>query len=93
MILSTSVCSYRVHQFKVLCISQVQVEATDFGIPVRATTHTVDVTVLRDKGELRFSSDNYQTQISENRDVGSTIYTVTAAPGVSQNFSSVGHLV
>ena len=64
-------------------ISQVQVEASDSGIPIRSATHTVDVTVQRDQGELRFSSDNYYTQISENRDVGSTIYTVTAAPGVS----------
>lgn len=59
------------------------VKAEDEGVPVRSATLPIDVTVLRDDGELQFSNEVYKTQISENKAINSIVYTVAAAPGVS----------
>jgi len=61
----------------------VLVKAEDEGVPVRSATLPIDVTVLRDDGELQFSNEVYKTQISENKAINSIVYTVAAAPGVS----------
>ena len=58
-------------------------KAEDHGVPVRTATLEVDVAILRDQGELQFSNTDYRTEISENKEVDSIVYTVHASPGVS----------
>ena len=64
-------------------IFQVRVVAMDHGVPPRTGATMIEVNVLRDNGVLSFSADEYTTSITENREVGSVIYTVRASPGVS----------
>ena len=62
---------------------QIRVTATDQGFPAKIGEATVEVVVVRDRGELRFSTSQYSSTISENRDVNSEVIRVTAAPSVS----------
>ena len=54
----------------------------DKGIPARKDEMRVEITVIQDQGTLRFSSNKYQTTISENRDVNSEVIRVSTSPGV-----------
>ena len=58
-------------------------KAADKGIPVRTAVVTVEVTVKRDRGQLKFSSDTYKTTVSENKKVGDEVARTYASPGVS----------
>lgn len=62
-----------------------RVLAQDQGVPPRTATAVVEVNVQRDEGELRFTAQTYSARVTENRDVGNTIATVRAAPGVCSN--------
>lgn len=71
-------------KLQILTLSyQLTVRAQDHGVPPRHSDATLEVTVLRDKGNLTFSQDNYTTQVSENENIGTLILTVRASPGVS----------
>lgn len=58
-------------------------EARDGGNPSRTDTTFVEVTVIRDSGELAFTLPDYQIEISENFPVGRVVITTQAQPGVS----------
>ena len=66
-----------------------RVLAQDEGVPPRTATAVVEVNVQRDQGELRFTAQTYSARVTENRDVGNTIATVRAAPGVCFCYSSL----
>ena len=53
----------------------------DLGEPRRATTTGVEVQVLRDNGEVKFSTDTYVVTVSENKRVGERVTGVNASPG------------
>ena len=62
---------------------QVRVKARDKGEPVREDEATVEVRINRDRGQLRFGSQMYQTTTTENRAVGQEMTRVSASPNVS----------
>ena len=49
----------------------------------------VEVTVLRDQGRLRFNQQNYQVEMTENREVGQEVVRVQTQPNVSVVFACV----
>ena len=70
-------------------IFQVKVQAVDQGFPQKTGEATVEVQVVRDRGELRFSSSSYATTISENKEVDTEVLRVTASPSVCPYFNYV----
>ncbi len=60
--------------------------ARDGGVPQREDTATVEVTIIRDRGVLRFGSATYRGSVSENRDVNSEVLRVSVSPSVSGHF-------
>lgn len=70
-------------------VLQVKVLATDHGTPARTDEATVEVTIVRDRGELRFSTTMYTVTVSENKEVNSDVTRVTAAPSVCVVFVSL----
>ena len=56
-------------------------KAEDLGEPRRSTTTGVEVQVLRDNGEVKFSTDTYVVKITENKHVGERVTGVYASPG------------
>ena len=64
-------------------LSQIKVVARDGGVPQLQDETTVEVTVIRDRGTLRFSTSQYRATVSENKAVGSDVVKITASPGVS----------
>ena len=63
--------------------------ARDHGEPQKETTTYVEVTVKRDKGSLRFSSNNYRVTISENKPLNSNFIRLNAQPSVSRTMSNL----
>lgn len=57
-------------------------QAQDKGVPPRKSEMTVEVTVDRDEGVLKFTSQTYTARVSENDNVNKNISKTTAAPGV-----------
>ena len=72
---------------------QVRVRATDAGAIPKTSTTVVEVKVVRDEGELSFSQDTYTAETSENREVGATLTTVRASPGVSNIMAEMPKLI
>ena len=67
-----------------LCLwLQIKVAARDSGVPQLEDETSVEVTVIRDRGTLRFSTSRYSGTVSENKPTGSSVVKVTASPGVS----------
>ena len=62
---------------------QLQIVARDQGKPQRQDEMFLEVSVVRDQGLLRFSSEVYQVRLSENKDVNTEAARVNAAPSVS----------
>jgi len=62
---------------------QLTVIAQDGGNPSLSTSINVDVSVLREDGELRFALETYNANIPETTAVNSSIVTASASPGVS----------
>ena len=67
--------------------------ARDHGEPQKETTSFVEVTVKRDKGTLRFSTNNYRVTISENKQLNSGIIKLNAQPSVSHMVSMLSRTV
>lgn len=65
----------------------VVVTATDRGEPPKTSTATVQISVKREQGELKFSTDLYTAEVSENDNVGKIVTKVVASPGVSIPFN------
>lgn len=63
---------------------QLKVVATDKGDPPRSDETYVEVTILRDKGLLKFGSTMYNVRVSENKEENSEIVRVSASPSVSE---------
>ena len=53
------------------------------GEPQKTAETVVEVTVLRDRGQLKFSQQNYQVTITENKEVQQEVLRVNTAPNVS----------
>ena len=51
------------------------------GEPRKATTTGVEVQVLRDNGDVKFSTETYAVTVSENKRVGERVTGVNASPG------------
>ncbi|KAL5018737.1 hypothetical protein ScPMuIL_004459 [Solemya velum] len=60
---------------------RIQVQAKDGGSPSRTDTTFVEVTVLRDSGQLAFTLPSYSITISESLPVGQFVLTTLAQPG------------
>ncbi len=60
-----------------------KIVAQDRGSPSRSDVATVEVVIIRDRGQLRFGTQMYRSTISENRAVGQSVTKVQASPSVS----------
>ena len=69
-----------------LCVAclQLRIVARDHGEPQLQDEISLEVSVVRDQGLLRFSTEVYQVRLSENKDINSEATRVSAAPSVSK---------
>ncbi|KAL8559117.1 hypothetical protein ACOMHN_046165 [Nucella lapillus] len=74
--LLVSVDNLNVNLFRIRCV------ASDGGEPTQHDFTYVEVTILRETGQLSFNLPSYQVVISENTAVGSPIITASAQPGL-----------
>lgn len=65
------------------CLFQLRILAQDQGEPQKSDELFVEVTIIRDQGQLRFSTELYEVRISENMEVRQEVTRVAAAPSVS----------
>ena len=64
-------------------VYRIKVVASDQGQPQKTAETFVEVTVIRDRGQLKFSQQNYDVTVTENKEAGQEVIRVNTAPNVS----------
>lgn len=62
---------------------QLRIKATDKGVPPLEDETTLEVSVVKDQGLLRFSNPVFEARVSENKEIGGEVTRVSASPAVS----------